>query len=54
MWSASSWPGIEHLELREGTDGIEVDSLVIAHVDGEALRLAYRLRCDPDWTTRRL
>lgn len=54
MWSATAWPGIEHLEIRDRTGGIEVDSLVVAHVDGVALRLAYRLHCDPDWTTRRL
>ena len=54
MWAATAWPGTEHLELRERPDSIEVDGLVIAHVDGEALRLAYRIRCDPDWTARRL
>ncbi len=54
MWSATAWPGLEHLELRNQADAIEVDGLVVAHVDGEALRLAYRLHCDADWTTRRL
>jgi hypothetical protein len=54
MWAATAWPGIEHTELRERPDAIEVDGLVVARVDGEAVRLAYRLRCDADWTTRRL
>ena len=54
MWAATAWPGLEHLEIRERADAIEIDGLVVAHVDGEALRLAYRLRCDADWTTRRL
>ena len=54
MWAATAWPGLEHLEIRERPDGIDVDGLVVAHVDGEALRLAYRLRCDVDWTVRRL
>ena len=54
MWSAVAWPGLEHLVIREGPGGVEVDGLVVAHVDGQSLRLSYRLRCDPDWTTRRL
>ena len=54
MWSATSWPGTEHLEIRETPETIEIDGLVVAHVDGEPLRLAYAIRCDPDWTTRRL
>jgi uncharacterized protein len=54
MWRATSWLGIEHLEIRERPGGIEADGLVIARVDDIAIRLAYRLRCDIDWTTRRL
>lgn len=54
LWTATAYPGVEHLELNHRPDAIEVDGLVVAYVDGEALRLAYRLRCDPDWTTRRL
>ena len=54
IWAATAWPGLEHLEIRERPDGIDFDGLVVAHVDGEALRLAYRLRCDADWTARRL
>jgi hypothetical protein len=54
MWAATAWPGLEHLEIRERPDAIEVDGLVVAHVDGEALRLAYRIECDTGWTTRRL
>jgi uncharacterized protein len=54
MWSATAWPGTEHLELDVNADSITVDALVIAHVDGAAVRLTYRLDCDPDWTTRRL
>jgi len=54
MWAATAWPGMEHVEIRERPDAVEVDGLVVAHVDGEVLRLAYRIRCDADWTTRRL
>ena len=54
LWTATAYPGVEHLELNHRPDAIEVDGLVLAYVDGEALRLAYRLRCDPDWTTRGL
>ncbi|HKB28240.1 MAG TPA: putative glycolipid-binding domain-containing protein [Candidatus Limnocylindrales bacterium] len=54
MWQAVAWPGLEHSVVSQQPDGIEVDGLVIAHVDGQSVRLSYRLRCDPDWTTRRL
>jgi hypothetical protein len=54
MWSATSWPGTEHVEILERAGAIEIDGQVVAHVDGEAIRLGYRIRCDPDWTTRRL
>jgi hypothetical protein len=54
MWAATAWPGLEHLEIRERPDAVEIDGLVVAHVDGEAVRLVYRIYCDADWTTRRL
>lgn len=30
MWSAQSWPGLEHLLLRETPEGIDFDGLVVA------------------------
>ncbi len=54
MWAATAWPGVEHLEIRETADGVAIDGLVVAHVDGEPVRLHYSIRCDADWVTRRL
>jgi hypothetical protein len=54
MWSALSWPGLEHLTIREEAGAIEMDGLVVAHVDGASLRLRYRLSCEASWATRRL
>jgi hypothetical protein len=53
MWQSLAWPGMEHLDLLTGPGGIEADGIVLA-MDEAPLRLAYRLRCDPDWVTRRL
>jgi hypothetical protein len=38
----------------ESAGGIELDGMVVAQVDRQDLRLNYRIRCDPDWTTRGL
>jgi hypothetical protein len=54
MWTSLSWPGTEYLSVTAGPGSIALDGLVVAHVDGEPLRLNYRIRCDADWTTRRL
>jgi hypothetical protein len=53
MFRSIQWPGTEHLRLGSGSDGIDVDSVVVAF-DERPLRLAYRIRCTPDWTTREL
>jgi hypothetical protein len=53
MWESVEWPGAEHLSLREGPMGIEVDGMVVALVE-RPIRLHYRIDCDARWTTRRL
>jgi uncharacterized protein len=53
MWKALAWPGLEHLVIRTTGEAIEADGIVIA-LDGRPLRIHYRLRLAPDWTTRRL
>jgi len=49
LWEALKWPGLEHLRLSISTEVIQVDSLLIADVDGEPIRLAYRITCDAQW-----
>lgn len=46
MWRSTEWPGMEHTEIREDAGGIEIDGLIVAYMDGEALRLGYGLRCE--------
>lgn len=53
MWSALAWPATEHLALRSDATGVVADGVVVA-LDERPTRLAYRLECGPDWTTRRL
>jgi hypothetical protein len=53
IWQATTWPGLEHCRVRVDTGGVEVDGLVIA-LDTRPIRLHYRIRCDPNWTVRRL
>lgn len=49
VWEWQDRPGLEHLELEEHADGVEVRSVVVMEWDGETARLRYRLRCDPGW-----
>jgi hypothetical protein len=53
IWQATTWPGLEHCRVQVDAGGVEVDGLVIA-LDTRPIRLHYRIRCDPDWTVRRL
>jgi hypothetical protein len=53
MWDSVEWPGLEHLVVTEGPDGIEADGLVVA-LDQRPIRLHYRVRFDKHWTTREL
>jgi hypothetical protein len=53
IWEATTFPGLEHVRVRTDDDGIDVDGMVLA-LDERPIRLQYRIRCDPDWTVRRL
>jgi hypothetical protein len=52
MWQALEWPGCEDLDLAFDGTGVVADGLVIARVDGEAVRMAYRVECDEHWRAR--
>jgi uncharacterized protein len=54
MWSPWEGPGLEHLRLRVGEDGIEADGIFIEKEDVSALRARYVVRCDRSWRTREL
>lgn len=52
MWRSLEWPGCEDLDLSGDRHGVVADGLVLALVDGQAVRMAYRVECDQDWRTR--
>ncbi|HEX5993891.1 MAG TPA: putative glycolipid-binding domain-containing protein [Jiangellales bacterium] len=49
VWTARQWPGMEHTRLEATDSGVSVDGVIIAIVDGQPVRLGYRLECDPSW-----
>lgn len=52
MWTRWDEPGLEHLRLSVGADGVRADGLVIG-LDGDgAFRAQYDLRCDAAWRVR--
>jgi uncharacterized protein len=53
-WRDWSGEGLEHLVLREGSDGVRADSAVVGAADGEPFAARYRILCDPGWRVRRL
>ena len=54
-WRDWSGEGLEHLVLREGSDGIRAEAVVLgADDDGTTFALGYRVLCDADWRARRL
>lgn len=48
-WTARQWPGMEHTQLETSDEGVIADGIIIAMVDGQPVRLRYRLECDPSW-----
>jgi hypothetical protein len=54
MWTPWNGPGLEHLRLSIDNGGVQVDSLLIGIVGGQAFRAHYILRCDHAWRTREL
>lgn len=53
-WAAIGTAGLEHLIFMEGEAGAEADGLVLRYHNGTALRIAYRVECDPQWKTRKV
>jgi uncharacterized protein len=53
-WAAVGTVGLEHLILLETQDGVQANGLVLRHHNGQGLRLAYQIECDPGWKTRRV
>ena len=52
MWWAWDGPGLEHLSLMVGEDGIVADGIVIGVTEGHPFRVAYEVRCDVGWQVR--
>lgn len=47
VWQRAEEPGIEHLYLREDTDHVSADGMIVGMIDGHLFRLQYVVRCDP-------
>ncbi len=50
-WTALEWPGMEHVLLTTGPDGVRADSQLTLAEDGIA-RVSYELTCDASWQVR--
>jgi hypothetical protein len=53
-WRALSWTGLEHLSIQADENGVVADSLVLADMFEQPIRLAYRIRCSADWVFQSL
>jgi len=51
-WRALEWPGCEDLDLVSDGMGVIADGMVVARVEGQAIRMAYRVECDARWRAR--
>ncbi len=51
-WEWLDRPGLEVLDLAIGTDGVCAEGVVVTELEGAALRLRYRVECDPGWRFR--
>ena len=49
VWEWADRPGLEHLSFDIETNGITADGVVLVALDGRAVRLRYRVRCDARW-----
>jgi len=52
MWTPWEGPGLEHLHLTQGSDGIVADGLIIGLRDGRPFRVRYTITCDERWRMR--
>jgi len=53
-WRPWEEPGLEHLHLVTGPDGVRAIGLILRKRGEAHLRCRYELDCDPEWRTRRL
>lgn len=53
VWERLDRPGLEHLVLETGGDGIRAESLVLLDDESGPIKLRYRLAMTKDWRTRR-
>lgn len=51
VWERLDRPGLEHLVLETGTDGISAESLLLLDDESGLIKLRYRLVMTKDWRT---
>lgn len=52
VWERLDRPGLEHLVLDTGADGVRAESLVLLDDEAGLITLRYRLEMTKDWRTR--
>ena len=52
LWAPWDEPGLEHLRLRWGEEGVVADGTFVGLRDGVPFRARYTLRCDGGWRVR--
>lgn len=52
FWAPWDEPGLEHLRLQWGGDGVVADGTFVGLRDGAPFRARYTLRCDDGWRVR--
>ncbi|HEX6978862.1 MAG TPA: putative glycolipid-binding domain-containing protein [Alphaproteobacteria bacterium] len=53
VWEWIRYPGLEHLSLDIGGDGITADGVIVADFGARPIRVHYAVRCDGAWRVRR-
>ncbi|HEY0605341.1 MAG TPA: putative glycolipid-binding domain-containing protein [Herpetosiphonaceae bacterium] len=46
VWHRAEEPGIEHLYLREDSEHVSADGMIVGMIDGQLFRLRYEVQCD--------
>lgn len=54
VWKPWNHPGVEHLNLDIGSDGIHASSHLMQSIRGSSIAATYVLKCDERWRFRRL
>jgi hypothetical protein len=53
-WQDWSCKGIEHLVLRESSEGIVAEAAILGTTDDEVFAAHYRILCDREWRVRKV